>query len=155
MDKVISSPLERAFQTAEQVAVHHGLEVETIDDISDTDTGIWTGMKIKDAIKEKEWQLILTRPSQYTFKDGESFQDVFNRMNKNVMEIVRNNSGKNIVIVAHRDPIIILMAHYLGIHMDNFQRVPCAPASISIVDFHGILAEVRGVGILPSSRIEE
>ena len=81
--------------------------------------------------------------------------DVFNRMNKNVMEIVRNNSGKNIVIVAHRDPIIILMAHYLGIHMDNFQRVPCAPASISIVDFHGILAEVRGVGILPSSRIEE
>lgn len=155
LNVLISSPLERAYQTAEHIAALQNCEIDINENISDTDTGIWTGRTMEDAMKEEDWKLITTKPSSYVFEGGESFQDLFNRMDKTINEIVEKNLGENIAIVAHRDPIIILMAHYLGVHMDNFQKIPCGPASISIVNFIKGVTIVKGIGIVPSSRIVE
>lgn len=154
-DAIVSSPLERAFQTAQQIAALQDCDIEVNENVSDTDTGIWTGKTMEEAIKEKDWIQITTKPSNYSFEGGESFKELFDRMEKSVNEIVENNTGKIVAIVAHRDPIIILMAKYLDVHMDNFQKIPCGPASISIVNFTKGNTSVKGIGIVPSSRIME
>lgn len=36
-----------------------------------------------------------------------------------------------VVVVSHADLIKMVLAHYLGTHLDNFQRIVISPASIS------------------------
>jgi len=38
---------------------------------------------------------------------------------------------ETVVVVSHADLIKMVMAHYLGMHLDNFQRIVISPASIS------------------------
>jgi probable phosphoglycerate mutase len=36
-----------------------------------------------------------------------------------------------VAVVSHADLIKMVLAHYLGMHLDNFQRLVISPASIS------------------------
>lgn len=155
IDKIYSSPLERAVQTAQKIAAHHNIEIEIDEEIIDLDCGDWTGRTFAELVKEKDWMMVQSRPSQFKFEGGESFQDLFVRINREIGRIVQENEGKNVAVVCHRDPIIMITAHFLGMHMDGFQRIPCAPASMTIVNFEGKNIDVKGIGILPASRIEE
>lgn len=84
---------------------------------------------------------------------GESFVDIFDRMSDVVQSVVSANEGKNIVVTSHRDPIIILLASYLGVHMDSFQRIPCKPASLTEVAFYNGIGSVESVNVLPAKRM--
>jgi broad specificity phosphatase PhoE len=48
-----------------------------------------------------------------------------------IERLVRNHPGQMIAVVSHADLIKMVMAHYLGMHLDNFQRIVISPASIS------------------------
>jgi broad specificity phosphatase PhoE len=37
------------------------------------------------------------------------------------------------VVVSHADLIKMILAHFLGMHLDNFQRIVVSPASISAI----------------------
>jgi probable phosphoglycerate mutase len=42
--------------------------------------------------------------------------------------------------VSHADPIKAAIAHYTGVHLDLFQRIAVAPASVTAFEFgaHGV-----------------
>ena len=44
------------------------------------------------------------------------------------------------MVVSHADPIKAAIAHYTGVHLDLFQRIAVAPASITAFTFseHGV-----------------
>ena len=50
-----------------------------------------------------------------------------------------------IVVVSHADLIKLVLAHYLGVHIDLFQRIVVAPASVSVVTLpeNGMVRVVR------------
>ena len=48
LEAVYSSPLKRAVQTAEAIAHHHSLAVETSPGINDIDFGEWQGLSIEE-----------------------------------------------------------------------------------------------------------
>jgi broad specificity phosphatase PhoE len=153
VDEVFSSPLERALQTAQTIAQPRGLDVTVREELIDTHNGTWTNLTLAECATREEWKVVQQHPTQFTFPDGESFVDVLSRMDEIVRSIVSFNEGKNIVIACHRDPIILLLAHYMGLHMDLFQRVPCSPASVSEVRFtHGI-AKVESINVVPNQRM--
>lgn len=151
--EVFSSPLERAFQTAEAIAQPRGLDVTVRDELVDTHVGAWTNMTLADCSNSKDWKIVQEHPAQFTFPGGESFIGVLERMESVVRVIVEYNSGKNVVIVCHRDPIILLLASYLGVHMDLFQRIPCTPASVSEVRFINGVAHVESINVVPTLRM--
>lgn len=153
VDAIFSSPLERAYQTAEAIALNRNLEITQRDELMDTDVGSWTNFTLEACSKLPEWKTVLSQPSQFKFEEGESFVDVFDRMSNIVHQIVSFNAGKNVVITCHRDPIIILLASYLGVHMDLFQRIPCKPASLAEVVFENGIARVESVNVLPAQRL--
>jgi len=41
-----------------------------------------------------------------------------------------------IVVVSHADLIKLVMAHYIGVHIDLFQRIVISPASITVLSLH-------------------
>lgn len=53
IEAVISSPLERAFQTAQIICEKHDIKVLINNKFLETDCGDWTGRKLKDLRKRK------------------------------------------------------------------------------------------------------
>jgi broad specificity phosphatase PhoE len=50
------------------------------------------------------------------------------------IEGIRKTNGNHLV-VSHGDVIRVILNHYLGAHIDEFQRLSVDPASISVIRF--------------------
>jgi alpha-ribazole phosphatase len=68
--------------------------------------------------------------------DGESLQDVHDRVWPFARELVTRHKG-NVVIASHYFVILIIIAAALGLPLANLKRIRVQPASISILDFNG------------------
>ena len=74
-------------------------------------------------------------PSGFRFPGGESFTEMQTRITSTLARLVERHRGKTLVVVSHADPIKAAVAHALGIHLDLFQRVVIATASITAIAY--------------------
>jgi probable phosphomutase (TIGR03848 family) len=130
---VYASPLERARETAAPLARGRRLAVRVEPGLTDCDVGEWTGLALKELRRRPEWQAIQRHPSGFRFPDGESFIEMQARMAAALTRLVARHPGQTVVAVSHGDPIKAAVAHALGLHLDFFQRLAVAPASVSAI----------------------
>jgi broad specificity phosphatase PhoE len=53
------------------------------------------------------------------------------------IEAIRKKHAKGVVgVVSHADMIKAIVAHYLGLHLDLFQRIHIETASVSAIAFY-------------------
>jgi broad specificity phosphatase PhoE len=138
LSAVISSPLDRARDTAEILARGWGLSVQLDDRLKDTDVRRWAGQKIADVAKDDpQWKAFLERPTEPP--DGaESLADVQARSVAVVEDVRRTPElGKYIAIVAHADVVKLIVAHYAGIALHGARYLHVANASITALAFTG------------------
>jgi probable phosphomutase (TIGR03848 family) len=138
LQAVYSSPLERTMETAEPIAMHHGLKVIPRQGLTELDIGQWQGKTLKSLRRLKLWRAVLSTPSMIRFPEGETYLEAQGRI-IGELEALRSRHGnpKDIIVcVTHADIIKIAIAHYLGLPLDLFQRLMVAPASISTLAFH-------------------
>ena len=138
---VYASPIERTTQTAAAVATHHGLTVQPLPGVLEADYGEWTGQKISELAKTDLWKVVQRTPSRVVFPGGEAIMAMQARMVETLDSLVADHPGDLIVVVSHADPIKAAIAHYTGVHLDLFQRIAVAPASITAFTFseHGVV----------------
>ncbi|MGO4782801.1 histidine phosphatase family protein [Cryobacterium sp. W22_MBD10_FK3] len=139
---VVSSPLERCRETAQQIIDLQAGTVPTPieDELSECDYGDWQGRTLTELSQEKLWSVVQTQPSAVTFPNGEAMAAMQAR---SVAAIRRHDAafeathGHNAVWVAvsHGDIIKSILADALGMHLDLFQRINVGPASVSIVRY--------------------
>jgi probable phosphoglycerate mutase len=72
-------------------------------------------------------------PSRVVFPGGESFREAQLRAVGALETLAGRHERQRIVVVSHSDIIKLVLAHYLGMHLDLFQRIEVAPASLSIL----------------------
>jgi probable phosphoglycerate mutase len=132
---VYASSLERAQETAAPIAAMRRLAVEIEPGLSDGDFGTWTGLKLSAARKRPEWKVVQRYPSGFRFPGGESFVEMQTRMVSTLARLVGRHPGQTIVAVSHADPIKLAVGHALGSHLDLFQRIAVAPASITTIAY--------------------
>ena len=131
---VYSSPLERAVETAEPIALATGLEVQLLPGLMDTDIGEWQGAELKKVGKLPEWKIVQRSPSRFRFPGGESFVEQQTRLVTELERLVTLHKPEDVVaVVFHADPIRMVLAHYLGMPLDYFQRIACSTGSVSIL----------------------
>jgi probable phosphomutase (TIGR03848 family) len=131
---IYSSPLERTMETAEAIRQHHPhLCIESNSAIGEVRYGDWEGMEIAALRQRKMWDIVQEYPSRAQFPNGETMRAVQVRAVDEIERIVRRHPGQAVVIVSHADLIKMVLAHYLGMHLDNFQRIVVSPASISML----------------------
>jgi probable phosphoglycerate mutase len=138
---VYSSPVDRAAQTAAPIAQKLGLPVVTHDGLLEIDTGDFTGRTFEELAKLDEWKQIVRQSSRAQLPGGESLAAMQLRAVATVEEIAAAHPGEIVVAVSHRDPILAVIAHYSGQHLDHYERIAAAPASVSAVQVgvHGAL----------------
>jgi probable phosphoglycerate mutase len=131
---VYASPIERTTQTAEAVAAHHSLPVQALPGVIEADYGEWTGGKLAELAKTDLWKTVQHAPSRARFPNGESLAEMQSRMVTALEAVVADHPGEVVVVVSHADPIKAAIAHYTGLHLDLFQRLVVAPASVTVFE---------------------
>lgn len=132
---VISSPLERARDTASYIAKGRDLPIQIEPDLADTDVGPWAGKLINELAKEDPaWSAYVKDPT--TAPEGvETFPQVQRRVVAAVERWLEQDSlGAYPVFVAHADVIKLLLAHYTGLDARRAGSIHIDNASVSLVE---------------------
>jgi ribonuclease H / adenosylcobalamin/alpha-ribazole phosphatase len=136
IDAVISSPVRRARQTADAVAVAVGLEVQFEPGFAETDFGDWQGFTFAEVQQQWPGQL------QHWLGDpdvappgGESQLATEARVLEARERMVSAYAGATVVVVSHVTPIKSLVRAALDAPSHALFRMQMSPGSLSIVDW--------------------
>ena len=130
---VYSSPLERCVGTVKPLAIARRLELRISDALAEMDTGDWTGRTLPSLRRTKLWKTVQHNPSRFRFPGGESFVDAEARVLDEIERIRARHPRGRVAIGTHGDLVRMLVSHYTGAHLDEFQRMISDPASVSVV----------------------
>ncbi|MFC2025304.1 histidine phosphatase family protein [Chloroflexota bacterium] len=152
IEAIYSSPLKRALMTAEVIARYHKLDVETAPGLIDLDFGQWQGLphrEVKDKYEElyAEW---ISSPHQVTMPEGESLNDVRERANSIVDEVIAKYKG-TVVLVSHRVVNKVLICALLGLdnsHFWNIRQDTCSITTFTYENERFILTEHNNTSYL-------
>ncbi|MDW8325252.1 MAG: MSMEG_4193 family putative phosphomutase [Anaerolineales bacterium] len=128
---IYSSPLERARETAAPLAEAKKLTVEIVEELGEVRYGAWQGKSLKRLARTKLWRMVQSLPSAMQFPQGETFRAVQSRAVEAVEGLVRAHPKDQIAVFSHGDVIKLIVAHYIGLPLDLFQRLVIATASIT------------------------
>jgi len=135
-DRLISSPLERCIQTVTPFSAAVNLPIEPDDHFVEVDYGSWSGRELKDLGAEPLWRTVQAHPSAAVFPGGEGLAAVSARAAAGIREIrLAATKDQTVLICSHGDVIKAILADALGMHLDAFQRIVVAPASISVIRY--------------------
>ncbi len=155
---VYSSPLERAVDTAQAIAICQKLEVQVRQDLGEFRIGEWTGKLIKELEGSDTWKRLQSSPVGLKLPGGESIDQVQKRMVETIDSIVRTHPNQVVAIVSHADPLKAAIAHYLRMDLNYFQSIIINPASVTVFFFdeqlHPAIFRLNDTGKLPSFKPE-
>ncbi len=134
---VYSSPLHRAVQTAEIIGAPHGLVPETVDALIEVDVGDWEG-RDWDQIQRSEpeaYERFLANPAIHPYTGGESLQQVSGRVLPAMLQLLKQNLGNAIVVVAHNVVNRVYVASLLNIPLAKARAIPQHNGGVNIIRY--------------------
>jgi broad specificity phosphatase PhoE len=142
---VYSSPRERAWYTARDIADPHDLKVQVADDLDEIDFGDWTGRSFAQLEGDEAWQEWNEARGSARCPGGESMAEAVARAVSAIERIAAQQDENRVAAVTHCDIIRGVIAHYLGLPLDNILRFDVDPASVSRLEIGRWGARVQSI----------
>jgi broad specificity phosphatase PhoE len=133
IEVILSSPLERAIETAVPLAKRLNLDIQISDALNEIDFGDWTRQTFEHLETLPRWQQWNSFRSGTRVPDGELMLEVQLRMVAELHRLRKAYPEQTLALFSHGDPIRVALAYYLGVPLDLFQRIEVSPASISML----------------------
>lgn len=130
---IYSSPLERAQETAAPLARLLRVGVETRERLGEIRFGDWTGRSFRDLADDPLWRRFNSDRGNTRAPGGELMLETQSRVVVELEWVRGRRPNEAVAVISHGDVIKAALAHYSGVHLDLFQRIEIAPASVSIV----------------------
>ncbi len=134
VDAIQSSPRDRALATADILAGHLRLPVETVPDLDEIDFGAWTGSRFEALAPDPDWRRWNDWRTGGRPPGGEEMAAVQLRMVTHMKRTWERWPEGTVLLVGHGDPIRAALAHWLGLPLDLIQRLEVSPAGLSRVE---------------------
>ena len=134
---IVTSPLQRAVRTAEEVAAATGVPVLTDDGFRETDFGAWEGLTFAE-VRER-WPSEVTRwlaDPDVAPPGGESFAAVSERVTAALHRVLAGREGQTVLIVSHVTPIKMLVAAALLAPSAALYRMHLDVAALCEIDWY-------------------
>ena len=144
VDYVVSSPLERAQQTARAFVGDANSSIKTDERLNECDYGSWSGLELKTLADEPLWNEIQNNPASVTFPQGESMIAMQSRAISSV-EFWKSQTDSLGILVSHGDVIKSVVAHYSRLELNAFQGIDIPPASITEIHFTDSTCTIKPV----------
>ncbi|HEU5078947.1 MAG TPA: histidine phosphatase family protein [Opitutaceae bacterium] len=143
IQRLFTSPLLRARETAEPIAAANGLEIVPVENFNEVDLGEWTGLTFAELESFPEWKTYNSVRSLAVIPGGESMLEVQARFVSQLLRFAREFPEEVIAVVSHADPIRSALLFFLGRPLDDWPSIDIAEASVSIVDANAGEANVE------------
>ena len=157
---LVSSPLDRALQTADAIATRQrdGLMRHVDERIGECRYGEWEGQPLSALAEHPLWPAVQAHPASVRFPGGESMAQMQHRAVAAIREWNETlGADATYAVVSHGDVIKAILADALGMHLDAFQRIQVDPGSVSVVTYtpmRPFVARVNDTGSLDALRRE-
>jgi probable phosphomutase (TIGR03848 family) len=146
LDALYSSPLDRCMETAAPIAEACGVTVQQVEGMLEIDYGDWTGRPFTSLSRTKLWREFHgATPSAPRFPGGETLAEAQARVVGATGELVDRHPKGTVAVVTHGDVVALVLAYYAGIHVDLFQRLEVAPASVTAIGVGSGAPRIRRV----------
>jgi broad specificity phosphatase PhoE len=152
VDQLISSPLERATETAHHLSDALGLPITTNEGVIELDYGSWLGRSFDEIRDSSHWQHYNRLRSLLGPPEGELMLEVQTRAwtaLRKIMEGHLDAEDATVAVVSHGDVIRSLLVLLLGMPLDHIHRMEVSPASLNEVLFDGHYGRVVRINQLP------
>jgi broad specificity phosphatase PhoE len=136
IDEIVSSPMERAWETAQRIAQALEQEVTIDEDLQEINFGEWMGSSFGQLREDEQWKLYNRCRSLNRAPGGEFMLEAQLRGWQAVQRAVKRHAGESeptIAIVSHGDVVRGLLMLFLGMPLDNIHRIEVSTASVSEV----------------------
>jgi len=114
IDAIYSSPMKRAFQTAEPLATKIGLPISIVDDVAEYDRLSNEYIPIEElrAANDERWHKLVAGGWQ---SDSDTLESFRNRVISSLEQLISQHASQRIVVTCHGGVINQYIAHILGI----------------------------------------
>jgi len=153
--RIISSPLERACETAAPLAELLGLRIEISEAVHEIDFGDWSGKTMTELESLPGWKLVNSYRSGTCIPNGETMLEVQSRVVEYLNKLRREQPDGVFAIFSHGDPIKSAIAYHLGVPLDLFARIEISPASCSILRLEESGPQVLAINVCPERETPE
>jgi broad specificity phosphatase PhoE/ribonuclease HI len=134
---VVTSPLQRAYDTAAVAGKALGVDVVVEDDLIETDFGDWEGLTFGEAAeRDPDLHRRWLRDTSITPPRGESFDSVHQRVRRALNRIIAEYGDATVLVVSHVTPIKTLLRMALDAGESILYRLHLDLASLSIAEFY-------------------
>ncbi|HET7475800.1 MAG TPA: bifunctional RNase H/acid phosphatase [Dermatophilaceae bacterium] len=131
--RVVTSDLARAVETGSAVADTLGVRPARDGDWDEQGFGDWDGHTFGQLVARHPAEVVALRDDpDYARPGGESHNQLVARVVPAFDRVVA--AGGATVVASHRKPVIVVLAHLLGIPHERVWRLATAPASLSCVE---------------------
>jgi len=135
---IYSSPLSRAWQTAQKIAQIQTVKVEPLEGILDMSFGDWEGHAHQEIRKmdNETYRQWVESPHLVKLPGGESLDDVRGRAMAALEEVLRKHPEKTIVLVSHRVVCKVMICAILGLDNSHFWQIAQDTTAINLIQYN-------------------
>ena len=151
---IVSSPLERARETASPVAEMHGLPVTLDERVIEASENVFEGLQVAGGQGLLKHRRCSSRRGTPSARVGEPYVELAARMKAAIDDVRAAARGHEAVIVSHQAPIWTVRCAYEGRRfLHDPRKRECTLASLTSLTWVGddLLGELQRAGCLPCS----
>jgi len=123
IDVIFSSQLSRAYETANIITevLYMKNKVKQVKELNELNQGLWQGLLVEEVRKRykkiyAKWE---THPSTIKPPQGESLNQVSDKVISGLEKIIEKYSSKNICLVTHKIITALIKIYYTHVDIDN------------------------------------
>lgn len=133
LDRVQSSPRERACETAAAITATAKVPLEIVEALDEVDVGEWTGRPFAELSRDPRWRSWNAARTRACAPGGEAMSDAQARIVTHLERMHRQCPGARIAMVTHAEIIRAAVLHHLGLPLEAYDRIEISPASMTIL----------------------
>jgi phosphoserine phosphatase len=146
IQRIYSSPSRRAVHTAEIIRGKRPISIHKHEDLYEMHLGHWEGQTLSQLEKTDpdSYKRFWSDPAQYRPAEGETYQEIQQRVLRFLSYLKCNHPDDNILIVTHAVVLKVLLAHLEQREWKRLWDKPFIPGgSLTIVEVQGEQATIQ------------
>lgn len=149
IQRILTSPLKRAVQTAEIINESCKAEIRYIEELKEINFGLWDNMTFQEIQNKfpKEHKKWLENSDNYHFPEGESAAELYERVSKVIEQLTAKEKDVTILLVTHQGVIRNIISYLLVNTREDswhFKVDNCGITKIEITDGYAVLTKLNG-----------
>lgn len=115
IDRIYATPFSRTKETVMELAEIKKIQIEETKQLNEINFGDFEGLSFKEIEKNypEEVEKMITEGFAYKYPNGESLEETFIRVKKEIKNIINNNENSTVLICSHGGTIRNIISYLL------------------------------------------